>query len=329
MQRDRRRERGAHRRDARETVQHVPAAPRRERAEARPARRAGAGRARRPRTAARRLGEARPSRRARSAPAPAASSTTVKRGVRELRGQRRREAAQVGLGPAPRRRARGKRVEQTCVERRRARRARCYGCHRAGMGYFDWHEQPGYCRDVTRHFARGAELLDVGCGTGWLAEHFDDYTGLDGSPEAVRPPPSSGRQRCPAATSTEPLPFPDASFDAVVMKDLLEHVERPGRASSARRAACCARAGSCSPPPPTRSAGSGTTTPTGGRSRRKSLPPAVRRPGLRGRARRLRVGHAGDEHRRPLGRRYRRPPRCVAAAWLPVVRRNVWLVARR
>ena len=53
------------------------------------------------------------------------------------------------------------------------------------MGYFDWHEQPGYYRDVTRHFERSAELLDVGCGTGWLADHFDHYTGIDGSEDAV------------------------------------------------------------------------------------------------------------------------------------------------
>ncbi|HEX5223639.1 MAG TPA: class I SAM-dependent methyltransferase, partial [Solirubrobacteraceae bacterium] len=53
------------------------------------------------------------------------------------------------------------------------------------MGYFDWHEQPGYWADVTRHFDGSAELLDVGCGTGWLAEHFASYTGIDGSADAV------------------------------------------------------------------------------------------------------------------------------------------------
>ncbi len=37
------------------------------------------------------------------------------------------------------------------------------------MGYFDWHEQPGYWRDVTRHFDPGARLLDVGCGSGVIA----------------------------------------------------------------------------------------------------------------------------------------------------------------
>ena len=61
------------------------------------------------------------------------------------------------------------------------------------MGYFDWHEQPGYFRDVTRHFPPGARLLDVGCGTGWLADHFDDYSGIDGSPDAVAAAQERGR----------------------------------------------------------------------------------------------------------------------------------------
>ena len=61
------------------------------------------------------------------------------------------------------------------------------------MGYFEWHEQPGYFRDVTRHFAPGAELLDLGCGTGWMAEHFSRYTGLDGSPDAVAQAAAKGR----------------------------------------------------------------------------------------------------------------------------------------
>jgi ubiquinone/menaquinone biosynthesis C-methylase UbiE len=40
------------------------------------------------------------------------------------------------------------------------------------MGYFDWHGQPGYWRDVTRHFDPDDRILDVGCGTAWLGEHF-------------------------------------------------------------------------------------------------------------------------------------------------------------
>lgn len=94
------------------------------------------------------------------------------------------------------------------------------------MGYFDWHEEPGYFRDVTRHFAPDARLLDIGCGTGWIAKHFDDYVGIDGSPDAVRRARDLGRN-VQQGDVTEPLPFYDATFDAVVMKDLLEHVLHP------------------------------------------------------------------------------------------------------
>jgi SAM-dependent methyltransferase len=91
------------------------------------------------------------------------------------------------------------------------------------MAYFDWHEQPGYFRDVTRHFERSDKLLDVGCGSAWLAEHFDDYTGIDASPDAAAKAAERGRHVITGDVQA-PLPFDDATFDAVVMKDLLEHV---------------------------------------------------------------------------------------------------------
>jgi SAM-dependent methyltransferase len=94
------------------------------------------------------------------------------------------------------------------------------------MGYFDWHEQPGYFRDVTRHFPPTARLLDVGCGTGWIADHFEDYTGVDGSPDAVAAATARGRS-VQLHDVEAPLPFADASFDGVVLKDLLEHVDDP------------------------------------------------------------------------------------------------------
>lgn len=94
------------------------------------------------------------------------------------------------------------------------------------MGYFDWHEQPGYFRDITRHFQPDAKLLDIGCGTGWIAEHFADYTGIDGSPVAVAQAKKLGRN-VSLGDVDKPLPFEDNEFDGVIMKDLLEHVVDP------------------------------------------------------------------------------------------------------
>jgi SAM-dependent methyltransferase len=92
--------------------------------------------------------------------------------------------------------------------------------------YHDWHAEPGYSRDVTRHFPSGARVLDIGCGTAWIAEHFDDYTGLDSSRSAVDEARRLGRNAILHSVD-EPLPFPDGTFDAVVLKDLLEHVADP------------------------------------------------------------------------------------------------------
>lgn len=106
---------------------------------------------------------------------------------------------------------------------------------RPAVSYFDWHERPGYWADVTRHFDAGAELLDIGCGTGWLAEHFSSYTGIDGSSDAVARAVEAGRNVIAGDVDVR-LPFPDEAFDAVVMKDLLEHVRDPvALVSEARR----------------------------------------------------------------------------------------------
>ena len=94
------------------------------------------------------------------------------------------------------------------------------------MAYFDWHAKPGYWRDVTRHFDPSAKVLDVGCGNAWIAEHFADYTGIDGSPAAVEAAAKAGR-RVLLADVDQPLPFDDDQFDGAVLKDLLEHVSDP------------------------------------------------------------------------------------------------------
>jgi SAM-dependent methyltransferase len=79
---------------------------------------------------------------------------------------------------------------------------------------------------VTRHFSPSTELLDVGCGTGWLADHFRSYTGIELSPEAVAIAERHGRNVLEGDIAGV-LPFADASFDGAVVKDVLEHVVDP------------------------------------------------------------------------------------------------------
>lgn len=93
--------------------------------------------------------------------------------------------------------------------------------------YYQWHRYPGYWADVTHHFPPNAELLDIGCGIGWLAEFFRAYTGIDGSVDAVRIATELGRNVI-EGNIEESLPFADESFDAIIMKDVLEHIADPG-----------------------------------------------------------------------------------------------------
>jgi SAM-dependent methyltransferase len=195
------------------------------------------------------------------------------------------------------------------------------------MAYFDWHEQPGYFRDVTRHFAPTTKLLDVGCGTGWLAEHFSDYTGIDGSPDAVAAAQAKGRAIIQGDVD-QPLPFEDASFDGVVLKDLLEHVADP--VAVVRETHRVLKPGGrvfASSPDAQRWVWDDYT------HRRPFTRKAFR---LLFADQGLAVEQVGYESVMPgtsiVSRRMpnnRRPAPLRAAAWLPFVRRNVWLLARR
>jgi SAM-dependent methyltransferase len=195
------------------------------------------------------------------------------------------------------------------------------------MGYFDWHEQPGYWGDVTRHFPPDAELLDVGCGSAWLADHFARYTGVDAHPEAIAAAQQRGRSVLLADVDAR-LPFEDARFDAVVLKDLLEHVADPVAVVLETRRVL--RAGGrvfASSPDAQRWVWDDYTHRRP--FTRKSLRLLFADQGLD-------VQHVGYESVAPgtgivsgWTREHRRPRAFVVAARLPIVRRNVWLVARR
>jgi ubiquinone/menaquinone biosynthesis C-methylase UbiE len=75
----------------------------------------------------------------------------------------------------------------------------------------------------------GATVLDIGCGTGVITAAAADLgleaVGLDVVPEFVE----AARERHPGASfevgPSEQLPFPDESFDYVLLLSLLEHVQ--------------------------------------------------------------------------------------------------------
>ena len=75
----------------------------------------------------------------------------------------------------------------------------------------------------------GKRVLDLGCRSGALTRHFlegNDVVGLDVDATALAKAAELGIEPVQANVE-EPLPFGDASFDAVVAGELLEHLQFP------------------------------------------------------------------------------------------------------
>jgi SAM-dependent methyltransferase len=75
----------------------------------------------------------------------------------------------------------------------------------------------------------GKRILDLGCRTGALARAYapgNEVVGLDVDREALAEAAALGIETV-WADAEEPLPFADASFDVVVVAELLEHVREP------------------------------------------------------------------------------------------------------
>ncbi|MDQ2786208.1 MAG: bifunctional 2-polyprenyl-6-hydroxyphenol methylase/3-demethylubiquinol 3-O-methyltransferase UbiG [Chloroflexota bacterium] len=95
----------------------------------------------------------------------------------------------------------------------------------------------GYMRDVLVNKLhidpRRKQILDIGCGGGFLAEEFaalaGDVTGIDPSAPTIVQAAAHAKEAGLAITyrvaSGETIPFADASFDIVYCCDVLEHVD--------------------------------------------------------------------------------------------------------
>lgn len=88
--------------------------------------------------------------------------------------------------------------------------------------------------EFARPLCAGKVVLDAGCGTGYgtayLGESAQRVVGVDVSDDAL----AYARKRYATANvefahaDLQRLPFPDASFDAVVSFEAIEHLEDPG-----------------------------------------------------------------------------------------------------
>jgi SAM-dependent methyltransferase len=97
-----------------------------------------------------------------------------------------------------------------------------------------WSRQWEYPFCVSHLPAGPARVLDAGCGftffDGMLRAGGLDVTCLDGDPDVVALWAGAG-QRCDQGDLTR-LPYPDASFDAVVCISVLEHLQERALAAS-------------------------------------------------------------------------------------------------
>lgn len=80
---------------------------------------------------------------------------------------------------------------------------------------------------LRQHVPEGERVLDLGCAVGWTSAKmvpFYEVYGLDPSDDYIE----RAKRRAPDAHFTvgnaEHLPYPDAHFSAVVLLDVLEHV---------------------------------------------------------------------------------------------------------
>ncbi len=78
---------------------------------------------------------------------------------------------------------------------------------------------------LAGHLDRGDSILDVGCGTGYLANHLGDLYGVDPTGVDIR-----DARVLPIAFSSfdgTSIPFPDKSFDHIVLSYVLHHADDP------------------------------------------------------------------------------------------------------
>jgi SAM-dependent methyltransferase len=101
--------------------------------------------------------------------------------------------------------------------------------HRARRAEGDFVFVPERIPFFLEAIGRGKRVLDLGCRSGALTRHFlegNSVVGLDVDAAALEKARALGIEPVQANVE-EPLPFEDASFDAVVAGELLEHLQFP------------------------------------------------------------------------------------------------------
>jgi SAM-dependent methyltransferase len=109
---------------------------------------------------------------------------------------------------------------------------------KASPEHFAWRTNGGYVARCERELVReaflplGARILDVGCGEGATLAHLGAPPGAVGV-DLFEGKLAFAREVLPAcrfvSASAYELPFEPASFDQVIVRDLVHHLEQPER----------------------------------------------------------------------------------------------------
>lgn len=108
----------------------------------------------------------------------------------------------------------------------------------AAAAHYAWQTEHPYVAPRERELVRsaflplGERVLDIGCGEGATLRHLDEpqgATGVDLFEEKI----AFARRMLPhcqfAVGSAYHLPFPDGAFDHLLVRDLIHHLDEPGR----------------------------------------------------------------------------------------------------
>ncbi len=93
-------------------------------------------------------------------------------------------------------------------------------------------DEMNFSRRVILDSFKEESVLDIGCGSGFMLDKLREKdkelktVGLDISPVALEKAKEKGLD-CRMYDITEPLPFEDNSFEAVILADVLEHMFQP------------------------------------------------------------------------------------------------------
>jgi 2-polyprenyl-3-methyl-5-hydroxy-6-metoxy-1,4-benzoquinol methylase len=96
-----------------------------------------------------------------------------------------------------------------------------------------WWSNRFYATLARRHGKRGTRLLEIGSGMGHLVGQLEDSfetVGVDLNHWAVRQSKEVVRKTRLQTASAEELPFREASFEVVIIKHIVEHLQDPEKA---------------------------------------------------------------------------------------------------